>query len=473
MLRVMLVDDEYMILEGLKKIINWRELGFEIVASFFSAEEALTYLEDETVDIIVSDILFADGMTGLDFLDVIKQRYPYIAFVLLSGHKEFDYAKRAVASGASDYLVKPIDKAELKRTLLRVKDEHVQLMEAEQSKKSDVFFRWLAGKVQDDELFSQLFWDDQMKKRLPAVWFLKEDCVLPASTEYVVFPLKKQLVFIIFRTVYESRVRKIVNRFEDASDLIIGDVFEDGAGLKQSFDLLSMHIESYSFYGQEGFVHLSDYSKDVPVEELEKLVETAFGISRLNQLTDIMDRMFQLFTQYYVHPDLVKHYTVRLAQSIERLSAEFSSQSAEERYWHVQQFKSIAEVAAYFWTLYKQYQYAVSLSDYSQLTRDVLKILKKHYAENLLLKDLAEMLHVNVMYLGQVLKKETNQTFSNLLNQMRISQSKELLRDTSKSIQEIALEVGYEPLYFYRVFKKFELMSPKEFREQAQCAADE
>ena len=113
----------------------------------------------------------------------------------------------------------------------------------------------------------------------------------------------------------------------------------------------------------------------------------------------------------------------------------------------------------------KNYQFILSVQSYSLLTQQTLKLLNERYQENLLLKDIAETLHVNPMYLGQVLKKETGHTFSELINGVRIEKSKVLLCETDQSIQEVALAVGYEPPYYYRVFKRFTEMSPKEFRE--------
>lgn len=70
MYRVMFVDDEYMILEGLKWIIPWQELGFEIVKTARSAQEALAFLETESIDVLLTDITMPE-MSGIELIDDI------------------------------------------------------------------------------------------------------------------------------------------------------------------------------------------------------------------------------------------------------------------------------------------------------------------------------------------------------------------------------------------------------------------
>lgn len=464
MLRVMLVDDEYMILEGLKKIIKWQQLGLEVVQTFFTAEEALAYLKDHTVDIILSDILFAGGMTGLDFLETVKKDYPYIAFILLSGHREFDYAKRAVAAGASDYLVKPVDKKELEKTLIRTKEEHVQLLEKEQQRKSDLFYTWLSGTMSDEDLFTYLFRKEKAKW-LPVIWRTTGTVVLPVSADYVAIPTKNQTIFLMCRATEWAKVRQLLRSYEKKPQAIVGEVFEDGKGLKTSFDALELALDTYLFYHKEDVQPLSSFEQDTPTTEIETLVAQMTNIKSSQELHEALTTAYELYVTYLVHPDLVKHYTLRLELALEEKNAKEGGHVSEKRYWQIHQLNKIEDVATYFQILEKNYQFILSVQSYSLLTQQTLKLLNERYQENLLLKDIAETLHVNPMYLGQVLKKETGHTFSELINGVRIEKSKVLLCETDQSIQEVALAVGYEPPYYYRVFKRFTEMSPKEFRE--------
>ena len=120
--KLLIVDDEWMIREGLEKTIPWNEWDIEVVGTAKNGCEALEKLQELTVDILLTDIRMPK-MTGLELIEVCKQQYPSMKIVLLSGHDEFSYAQKALRLGVSDYLLKPTDFHELKRVMLTASQE--------------------------------------------------------------------------------------------------------------------------------------------------------------------------------------------------------------------------------------------------------------------------------------------------------------------------------------------------------------
>lgn len=121
MLKVLLVDDEPFILQGIKVIIDWEKEGFEIAATAENGLEALEYLKKEKVDLIIADIRMP-GMTGLELLEQIRREEISDAyFVILSGYAEFDYARRAMQNKCTEYLLKPVDRETLLKLLHKVR----------------------------------------------------------------------------------------------------------------------------------------------------------------------------------------------------------------------------------------------------------------------------------------------------------------------------------------------------------------
>ncbi|WEM63584.1 response regulator [Streptococcus parauberis] len=112
MYHVLLVDDEYMILQGLKMLIDWEHLGFQVVATAKSANQALRLLDQEHIDVLISDVNMPE-MSGLDLIEKAKEINPQIQTMIISGYQEFDYVKKAMELEAKAYLLKPIDKHEL------------------------------------------------------------------------------------------------------------------------------------------------------------------------------------------------------------------------------------------------------------------------------------------------------------------------------------------------------------------------
>ncbi|MGE4584755.1 MAG: response regulator [Sphaerochaeta sp.] len=123
MYRIVLLDDEDFILDGLGQLLAWETYGFEVVASFTKARLALDYLSQNQVDVLISDIKMPD-LSGLELLHELKRRSIGVNnILLLSGYAEFSYAQEALKLGVREYLLKPVDRQGLADTLLSIKEE--------------------------------------------------------------------------------------------------------------------------------------------------------------------------------------------------------------------------------------------------------------------------------------------------------------------------------------------------------------
>ena len=95
----MLVDDEYMILKGLQQLLPWNDLGFEIVQTARNAKMALDYLEDNKIDLLITDITMPDK-TGIEMVETAYQLGYDFSTIILTGYQEFEYAKKGFPVGS-------------------------------------------------------------------------------------------------------------------------------------------------------------------------------------------------------------------------------------------------------------------------------------------------------------------------------------------------------------------------------------
>ncbi|MFS0723024.1 response regulator transcription factor [Paenibacillus sp. 1P07SE] len=144
MIDILLVDDEVYVTSSLAKTIPWAAVGIRHVYQAASAQEALALLEETPVDIVVTDIAMPE-MDGLALLQVIGERWPHIKSILLSGHSDFQYARKAVQLQAFDYILKPLNDDDFVHILTgainALKDEWEQAEKMHQlqySRKSDL-----------------------------------------------------------------------------------------------------------------------------------------------------------------------------------------------------------------------------------------------------------------------------------------------------------------------------------------------
>ncbi|MDO4431706.1 MAG: response regulator [Aerococcaceae bacterium] len=115
-LNVLIVDDEFMIIKGLERLIQWEQLGLTLVGTASNGVEALNVMAQTPVDIVISDINMP-LLNGIDFITAAREKYTAFELVFISGYQEFQYVKSGMELGAVNYLLKPIDKVELNRVL--------------------------------------------------------------------------------------------------------------------------------------------------------------------------------------------------------------------------------------------------------------------------------------------------------------------------------------------------------------------
>lgn len=94
MVQLLLVDDEIHVVERFSSTIDWMSLGIEHVYKAYSGLEALALLEQFSIDIVITDIRMP-GMSGLELVGEIRNRWPKTKCILLSGYSDFNYAKEA------------------------------------------------------------------------------------------------------------------------------------------------------------------------------------------------------------------------------------------------------------------------------------------------------------------------------------------------------------------------------------------
>ncbi len=130
MYRVLLVDDEVLVREAISENIIWEELGYELDGSCQNGKEAIEYLENNFVDVVLTDICmpYVDGMELSEF---IYKEHPGIHIIIFSGFDEFEYAKRAIKYDVEEYLLKPITAFELSEALINLKEKMDKKRETE------------------------------------------------------------------------------------------------------------------------------------------------------------------------------------------------------------------------------------------------------------------------------------------------------------------------------------------------------
>lgn len=151
MYKVLIVEDELPVRDTIIESIQWEALGFYIEYAAADGQEALEFLENETVDLMITDI-YMPFVDGLELVRRLRKKNNFTKVVFLTGYNEFEFAKEALELEASRYLLKPITKDELIKVLLELKSEIDQ--EINQKKNLE----WLKVEYDKKQLFIREQW---------------------------------------------------------------------------------------------------------------------------------------------------------------------------------------------------------------------------------------------------------------------------------------------------------------------------
>lgn len=116
-----LIDDEAWALRGLKNIVSWEEYGFTVTDTFTNSEEAFEAIKEQKPDVVFTDIRMPE-INGMDLIEMIKDAGLHTELVIVSAYRDFEVAKRALSKGVLDYLMKPLNRDEVRNVLKRVRE---------------------------------------------------------------------------------------------------------------------------------------------------------------------------------------------------------------------------------------------------------------------------------------------------------------------------------------------------------------
>ena len=527
MLRVLLVDDEPFIAQGLMVFVDWEQEGYEIVYTAADGAEALTYLKEHKVDLVISDIKMP-VMSGLELLETIRRENISDAyFIILSGYSDFSYAQQAIRYECMEYILKPVEKEELLGVLRRVAKVSEAARENEK-KKQKLEHEYLArniisllcgkyDRVNLEYIKSHMNLSDsvryvylepynigdmseqedgeyrliQRKLYQACQDFLKEDsshCFFDVSWNEKNYDIG----FIYCDYMAKNRAISEVEYLSDFQEslelaiqrpvkLLAGKKVSDISGLAKSYStacvLNSMEAfrakKKMYFYEEEVQIHnggiiLCKQSLDALISAIEQNDKI--------QIRKCMENLYEEMRQMGLAADTVNLNINYLLFQLIYLATEQDDCVDQKEILHFIGESTFEEGVTRGSSVHMVH-FALEYAEYlAQLRKnisrggvlgDIEKEIRENYAENLTLRELSKKYYVNSAYLGQIFRKKFGQSFKEYLNNYRMEQAVQRLLYTSDKIYQIALDVGYKDCdYFINRFIAAKGCTPAKFRRQ-------
>lgn len=509
LLDVLIVDDESIVREGLKYVIDWSSLGFCICDDAATGEEAIEKIKKYNPNLVLLDIRMPN-MDGTELIEKVRN-FGYTGdFIIISGYSDFKYAQTALHYGVSYYLTKPIDEEALEKAVISIRDKILLNREKEKSlsqylvkAKSTVLRDLLLGTEPSESInyvemgiyapiyqivmyegytpfFTSYSFADMLKttnlgnNSFDHVVLNNQDVILLKGNN----SLKR---FYLGLTHYDNGTQK--GSPLDAVFLTYGRTVSKISDIKHSYNDCKI-LMARRFFCHEN-QHVLSYEA-LPKESSQKSVVTnekaQYYSSNLVDYIQAMNKrvIFELLDELkaslYVSNDdviTIKHFLVDIflqtKQAImykyNHLDIPFSHNSViieliENKYY-------LYEIITYFTEQFEMIIRAIGANSNNYIFDDILYYIDHNYSAPLKLETIATLFGYNSSYLGKLFSQKMNQNFNSYLDVVRINSSVNLLDNTDLKVYEIATKVGYSNVnYFHSKFKKLKGMSPAEYRKK-------
>ncbi|WP_062354054.1 response regulator transcription factor [Bacillus kwashiorkori] len=500
MFKVVLVDDQPIITQGLKALIDWEDYGFEINYIAQDGLEALNYLKTNPVDLLITDIIMPN-MTGLELIKEVKIILPQLKCVILSGYQEFDYIKQGLMLGIENYLVKPVDEEELLKTIQTIGEKlsalrDTNLVTESSTMKDNTLWRLLNGEIEKSEWSERLsLYDIELVHPFYNVSILTyENMVDKEISNHIrgyieqnypaicLYSPDKELIILFYEDDKQSLLKwnrkleeaMISNNFSNGAFYVaMGMPVESADELEESYlnakekNLLQVYVNENTLiyetvnFDKQNLLKVQQNFKEKMIKQLANLT---------NHIPTLINDFYYILTKNgreFLSPSIAKNYTIELIAYIHHSLQpdEFTNHAiAIEKIVYassVEEMKGILDDYCNDLILSIQNQ----SKQRSPIVQNVLDYIHTHYHQELSLKTLGQRFHINAIYLGQLFQKEVGIVFSEYINRYRLERAKELLKTTNYRAGEIGRQVGYsDTTYFYKQFKKSVGVTPTEWR---------
>ena len=522
MYKVLLVDDEELDLEGMKRFIPWSDLGMEVSGSVNNALSACEIIEQEAIDILVSDVNMP-YMSGLELARVALERKPNVRIIFVSGYQEFSYVQQALSLKAYSYVLKPMNDSELIASLLKVKrdlDEEIKQREVEMAYreaipivKSDILIRLLEREEESEESlshmmksygFDQMNWpirvalieldnlnwreagDFASQRKMSRIFLqqIQESMTALGITSYC--KLSSQRIALLLEDgsvhqVVSNLTERIQQHMDSSVTTGIGEPVYGIDQLQMSYRQAVEAVEGKMFLGKGNVIRYEDVSAEpgmLDARMLEERMATLLKAMEEYELVQICDELENLFgtitslrSRFTVH-NMSNYIIWKLDQYLSSKNEDlFELLGMEIHHLDIlMQFETVSDIRSWF----RQRMFEISERLYeknnskdSKFIRNVISIMKERMSENITIKDIAQHFSFSPSHIGFLIKEKSGSTFNELLVQLRMEKACELLKQPGVKIYEVADQVGYRYLpYFSRQFKERFGMTPLEYRKR-------
>ena len=512
MLKVMLIDDEIMVLKHMENIVDWEVNGFQIIVAETRAMQGLKKLQNASVDVIFVDIRMP-GMDGFEFSKQALLINPNVEIIILTSYGDFEYAKEALKIGVSNYLLKhemnqhnfENELVQIRADILRkkrnnkvllsqllleylsfpqnIKSEELEYIRKSLSTTNKNIITFLVvrdrnvlpiEKNQNMNLFEEhlINYIELNYKGMIPVIINNDECLLIKPFSPMIS--QRQVLEIIHSNAYELQ-RHIKKQFLTSVSVIPSSALLDIEMLPSVYNKLKALSKYLIFFEKNKILYGREINPKYQMDEdkiNERIYEIEKGLKRLDKNTIFKElNLFFAACEKNVDASAFYHFMSQFKNVLVLFLHEHRLNDHTNQ--HLQFLDGAYSVIQVHENLEKYIEELIAaierekLNQFSPKIQHTIIYLRENYMRDIKIDDVAEQANISGEYLRHIFKDEVGKGFSEYLTELRIEKAKSLLLEEKYKLYEIAEMVGYSSgSYFATVFKKNTGVKPQKYVEE-------
>lgn len=515
MYNYIIIDDEPLIRMGTLKKLEALSDKIYCIGQADNGKEAIALVEKHAPDIIILDMEMP-VMNGTRLLTHLAEHYPEIQLIVISGYKNFDYIKHAIASNVIDYILKPFTSEQIQQTMLQAlkrietsESIHNQIRISEDEKENAYYehdIQFLQNLIlnypsADTDIHSQKLSFLRSATRFcllllcttaPAESLkLEEHLNELGFSEIALFlphPSNPNLSFFLLSVSAEANykphifylqfIKEFTTYIETLCSLAywgVSNLLPEIEQLSHAYEQACTALSFMPIIQTQSAYYIYDSLNTLTSHEIcwKKTNEFLFR-AESGMVEQVHELLLELQDFYFSLPDLtladIRYHYHQLTESCLLILKQYLNRPSPSGSMQriVNEIFSIQELHDYYARFFENLTEMLKpKSIYAKHdTIEQIKIYtQRNYQKNLTVDFLASLFYLNSSYLSHLFRRQTGQKYVHYLNDIRIQKAKELILTTDRKLYQIARAVGYDnSKYFFRVFKKWVGMTPEQYR---------
>lgn len=479
---LLIVEDEKLIRQGIKNMIQRSGVPVEVIIECNNGEAALEIIKEQKVDVMFTDIRMPK-MDGIELVQAMNELSVQPLTVVISGYDDFSYAVEMLRMGVKEYILKPVDRNQINSIMQKMEKEVIRKKEEELAKKT-ISLQQLRYLCADKEL------DEKEKALLESQFgeeFAKEpyevcccNCSLEGeeqtSTCIYLGTVDKFQIFIVSCEnkgfLLQNELQNSYVGFSSATEGIEGlqKAYKQAvAARKQAFATATRVVD----YESDKMSHLQ--GMECLSEEQEKEIDTLvikLGSDYVEDVKKKVSEWFRAVSEQKLSMELLEsgiscflHQVVKRYEKVLKVEKEDLLDLE-----NVYQYQVLSEYAKTFYTWVEKFHELISeeFDDYKNKKKiqQALVFMEENYQKDLNMAVVSNQISMNYSLFSYAFKQYTGKNFVAYLKELRIEKAKKLLKSTDLKVIDISEQVGFEnEKHFMKTFKNICGVSPTEYRK--------